>query len=403
MDITGQREFPRKLSILDFALILVERKRFLLVSMTLVSIGAVILTLFVLRVKYSATAVVMPPRQTYSSPLGSLLSGMPFDGLLQQSFGMLNGDAGETYLSILGSRRLAEKVIEKFNLVDRYGFRKKRKYYFEDVLKKFNKNVDASQGDLGTISISVRDTSPEACAAMANFIVEQLDDVNYQITRSRAHFQRTFFENRLSDIRRDLDSVHVRFAKFKTEHSYLDLETQLSATIQTIAELEASAMMVDMEMEVLRGKFGSDNPKITEMRERERAMQRKIAQYMEKGNGDIIIALKKSPELGIEYAYLMRDVKIQEALYQFVLQMYEQAKFEEINDTPVVEVLEKAQVPQKKSQPKRSLICILIFFAGLVVNCTYVVAQKWFAVQSAHDTETARKIIQVVRNLKAWK
>jgi uncharacterized protein involved in exopolysaccharide biosynthesis len=132
-------------------------------------------------------------------------------------------------------------------------------------------------------------------------------------------------------------------------------------------------------------------------------MQRKIAQYMEKGNGDIIIALKKSPELGIEYAYLMRDVKIQEALYQFVLQMYEQAKFEEINDTPVVEVLEKAQVPQKKSQPKRSLICILIFFAGLAVNCTYVVAQKWFAVQSAHDTETARKIVQVVRNLRAWK
>jgi tyrosine-protein kinase Etk/Wzc len=121
---------------------------------------------------------------------------------------------------------------------------------------------------------------------------------------------------------------------------------------------------------------------------------------MDNGSGDLIVALKKAPQKGVEYAYLMRDVKVQESLYKFVIQLFEQAKFTEANTIPSVQVLEWAKIPQKKTRPKRSIICIMIFFVGLVGNTLYILSREWLAVQKAQNTELYQKLLQI-RHLMA--
>ena len=87
-------------------------------------------------------------------------------------------------------------------------------------------------------------------------------------------------------------------------------------------------------------------------------------------------------------------------LYAFLLQNFEQAKLSEANNTPTVNVLEYARPPQKKSRPKRAIICLLIFFAGFIVVSMAIFIMKWYEVQSNDKTEAYNKITTLVTYLK---
>ena len=110
--------------------------------------------------------------------------------------------------------RLADRVISEFDLRTHYGYHKKKKYYYENLLKEYHKNVLVSEDQLDNIYVSVTDTNPEFSARMANYIVDQLDSIHYDIARQDARGSRIFFEERLALMRSKLDSVHQAFADF---------------------------------------------------------------------------------------------------------------------------------------------------------------------------------------------
>ncbi len=68
---------------------------------------------------------------------------------------------------------MAERVIQKFDLVRHYGFGKKNKYFIEDVLKTFWKKVRISEDEYSNIGIAVQDTSATLSAEIANYLVYQ--------------------------------------------------------------------------------------------------------------------------------------------------------------------------------------------------------------------------------------
>src|SRR5207245_9270640 len=69
------------------------------------------------------------------------------------------------------------------------------------------------------------------------------------------------------------------------------------------------------------------------------------------------------PSLVLEYARLLRDVKVQEALYTMLTSQYEQAKIAEARDTPSVQVLDPGVPAEKKSKP---IIWLNMLIAGVL-------------------------------------
>jgi len=57
------------------------------------------------------------------------------------------------------------------------------------------------------------------------------------------------------------------------------------------------------------------------------------------------------PILGVTYADLYRQTKIEETVYELLTQQYELAKVQEAKEIPAVKVLDAAVVPTKKSFP----------------------------------------------------
>jgi tyrosine-protein kinase Etk/Wzc len=76
---------------------------------------------------------------------------------------------------------------------------------------------------------------------------------------------------------------------------------------------------------------------------------------------------QQAPELVFEEARLRRQVDVGKEVYLTVKREYETARIEEVNDTPVITVIDPAVPPQEKSKPKRGLLAVLAFALGSVV------------------------------------
>lgn len=391
----------KKISIIDVIVVLLERKRFLITGMMIIAAASVI-TSYLLPKHYTANASLLPStNMPLSNPLSALLGDIPLNNMVK-SLDFLDGSDNDQLLAILYSRRIAEKVIKKFSLVERYKFHKKRKYYIEDVIRKFHKNYGVTENDLKNISISFTDKNPVVSAKVVNFIISELDSLNSHISRNNARNTRVFFESRLSIVKNEMDSAHKKFADFQEKYNFLDLEQQVVASIEALSTIEAQILNNDINIEFLKNRYGANNYEVKELLKNRRVLERRMKHYLDSGSGELIIPLKNTPRLGIEYSYLYRDVKVQEMLYAFLLQNYEQARLSEANNTPTVNVLEYAKTPQKKSRPKRAIICILIISSGFILISIIILIMKWYDIHRKNNSEAYKKINALILQLKKW-
>lgn len=79
---------------------------------------------------------------------------------------------------------------------------------------------------------------------------------------------------------------------------------------------------------------------------------------------DIFIPTAKIQNLSIQYVRLLRDAKIQQTLYELLTQQYEMARIQEAKDTPTVQVLDDAKVPERKVKPNKRQIVLLATIAA---------------------------------------
>jgi tyrosine-protein kinase Etk/Wzc len=83
---------------------------------------------------------------------------------------------------------------------------------------------------------------------------------------------------------------------------------------------------------------------------------------------DAEVLLDKTPNTSLRYMDAVRSVKYQEAVWEILAKQFEMAKLDEAKDFPLVQVLDKAIPPERKSRPKRSLIVIMATLAAFFVS-----------------------------------
>jgi hypothetical protein len=110
------------------------------------------------------------------------------------------------------------------------------------------------------------------------------------------------------------------------------------------------------------------------------------------------------PLLGVTYADLLRQVRVQEAVYETLTKEYELAKVEEAREIPTVKVLDQPVVPSKKSFPPRLLIIVLGTLLAGLLGVSWVLGQ---AAWEATDPTDPRKQVALaiwgdIRQGMAW-
>jgi len=173
----------------------------------------------------------------------------------------------------------------------------------------------------------------------------------------------------------------------------IQLDTQAKTMIENVGKLRADIAVREARLQAVRSFATDKNPEV-EMLQSELAslrsdLRRQVAQGGDSGNYDV--ALKDLPAAGVEYIRAEREVKYRSALFEILSRQYEAARIDEAKDAPVIQVVEPAEAPDRKSSPKRTVIVMLSAMSGLFLGCLITVLGKWKSMMQA-DPRRAEQI-----------
>jgi uncharacterized protein involved in exopolysaccharide biosynthesis len=363
-----------------------NQRRFLL---RLTGFGLVLGTLiaFLIPKRYESTTRLMPPDQSnpgmamLSAALGSGRSGG--SGSATGSIGAMAGDllgmktSGDLFIGILQSRSVEDDLINKFDLRKLYHDR-----YFKDARDDLESKTDiSSDRKSGIIKIRVTDHDPKRAAAMAGEYVAELDRLVAKVNTTSAHREREFLEGRITEVQRDLESAEKQFSEFASKNTALDIPSQGKAMIEAGAALKGQLIVAEMELQGMRQIYSDNNIRVRGLQARVDEIQKQLQQFggtsdapadtpHQKDDQSLFPSLRRLPVLGVNYADLYRNTKIQEAVFETLTQEFELAKVQEAKETPSVKLIDPPDVPEKHSYPLRSWVilggALLFLLSGAV-------------------------------------
>jgi uncharacterized protein involved in exopolysaccharide biosynthesis len=344
---------------------------------------------FLIPKRYQATAQLMPPDQESGTGAAMLaaLSSRVGGGLASMAQGALGmRTTGDLFVGILKSDSVRDELIQKFSLLKVYHDR-----YATDARKDLAEHTDISEDQKsGIITVTVTDHDPRRSAAMTAEYVRELNwMVNHQSTSS-AHRERIFLDQRLEQVKGDLESAEQQFSRFASQNHAIDIPTQGKAMVEAAATLQGELIAAEAELQSLRQIYMDDNARVRSAQARVSELQGALQRIGgtnatdESSAKELYPSLRELPLLGVTYADLLRRTKVEEAMFETLTQEDELAKVEEAREIPSVRLLDAPDVPQKKSFPPRLLITCLVASLAMVLSAAWIlIDSSWKKVESA--------------------
>jgi tyrosine-protein kinase Etk/Wzc len=357
-----------KINLLDYLIIILKRKK-LIVGITLgAAIITAIIVFLIMTPIYMAQTRILPPQTGSSSiALGMLsqMAGAAGAQSITESLGLKS--PSDLYVGMLESRTIADKIIDRFNLMKLY-----EADYREDARKQLLEDVFEAETDKdsGIITISIEDKDPKRAADMANAFVEELKNLTKGLAVTEASQRRLFFEDQLKDTKMALVKAEEGMQGFQEKTGALQVDEQTKAVIEGIAMLRAQIAAKEVQLRVMRTYATAQNPDLQRAEDELKGLKAELGKLEATGGSghDPLIPTGRMPEIGTEYVRKLRDLKFYEDLYELLTKQYEAAKLDEARYAAVIQVIDKAIPPEKIAKPKKLLIILIATFTGFFLS-----------------------------------
>jgi uncharacterized protein involved in exopolysaccharide biosynthesis len=358
-EISPRRSPQDDVSLIDLLIVLGQRKMFIMKSTLAVAALSVVAWL-VIPNRYTATVTVLPPQQ--NSSLGAaLLSQMGNLGSLGSVAGSLGlGSLGmknpaDMSIAILKSRSVEDAMVKRFDLTKRYNVKR-----MSDARKAFEDHCDIETNlKDGLIRISVRDREAEKSAEMANAYVEEYRTFSAELALTEAQQRKKFFAGQLEQAKDNLATAEEAMKSAEQKSGMIQLDSQARALIESVAMLRAQIAAKDVQIRGMSMFAAENNPDLVMAKEQLVELQRQLKQLggsQAGADSDLIVPRGKLPEAGMDYIRKLRDVKYNELIFELLAKQFELAKLDEAREGSLIQVVDPAVVPDRKSFPKLSII-----------------------------------------------
>lgn len=383
-----------EITLIDVLTQLAMRKR-LIAAVTGAGVVAGVILAFALPARYSATSRIMPPQQTQSTA-NMLMSQLSSSGSLSvaalagSGLGLKNPN--DIYVGLLNSRPVADGIIHKFDLEAAYHSRD-----MTAARKKLAGFTAVTSEKSGMIAITITDRDRKRVAKMANAYVDELRSLTRNLAVTEAGQRRMFYEDQLHEAKDALVTAETAFQQVQQNKGMVVLDAQAKAMIEGMAGLRARAAAKQVELQALKSYSTDRNPQV-EIAERELAsIQNEIAVMEQRNHSSRSsdLGLQDVPSAGMDYLRADHEVKYRQAMFDLLLRQYDAAKLDESKEAAIIQVVEPAIEPDRRSSPQRALIVLMSLLLGFFAAC--VVALLGWAMECAQsDPKFARQF----RNLK---
>lgn len=391
----GGAKPKEEVSVLDLLWLLSDRRRILLIGTAAFTLCAVLVALL-LPNKYTAATVILPPQKDESMQaalLAQASNGLGMLGSLAQStLGLKNPN--DMQVALIQSRTVEDELVHQFDL---------RKVYHDkhesDARKDLKKHTDINSGlKDGLIRISVTDKNPERAEQMANGYVDAYRKLSAGLAISEASRRRLFFDQELAKESDKLADAEEALAKVEQQTGLIEPQGQATAVLQTVAALRARLAAKEVQIDAMR-KFAADqNPDLQVAEQELVTLRQQLAQMGADTNtqsGEFLMPKGTVPQAALEYARRLRDVKYEETIFSFLETQYELAKVDEAKEGSIIQVVDRAVSPDKRSGPPR----LLIILGGLVGGSVLMVLWIFFVetLVAARKDPKARELLDSLR------
>ena len=387
---TGAAMANDEISLLDLLIVLAEGWRLIFWITAAFAVVAVIVAL-VLPKRYTATAILLPPQQNSSlgAQLASQLGSLGSVATLAGGGSSLLKNPNDMYVGMLRSRTVEDAMIQHFGLMQEY-----REKYLSDARKKFEAyaTVDGSGKD-ALIHISVEDRDPSRAAELANGYVDQFRNLSEHLAITEAGQRRLFFEQQLKQANQNLADAEEALKETEQKTGVIQLDSQARALIESAAALRAEITAKEVQIQGMQTYATGENAQLVEAQQELSSLRSQLAKLG--GNADsadnIIVPKGQMTSGSLEYVRKLRDVKYYETIFDVLARQFEVAKLDEAKEGSLIQVVDPAIPPDKRSFPKRGLIVICAIAAGFLIGIMTALFQAGFR-RLKNDAEASEKL-----------
>lgn len=392
----GDAPVDREIHLLDLLTILAQHKKLVIGVPIITGTIALAISLYLTPI-FTSVAKIMPPQQQQNSGMAAMLGQL---GGLAGAAGGLGAmkSPGDLYVGLLESRTVADNLITRFKLKERY-----EKATMDDTRKALAANsVIVSIKKNGFITIAVNDKDPQFAADLANAYVDELAKLTQSMALTEAAQRRLFFEKQLKETRDQLADAEIALRKTQETTGLIQPEAQVQAIINNAAQVKGAIAAKEVQLNSMRTFASVRNPDLLRAQEELRGLQIQLAK-LEKNHaskdGDFMVPTGKIPEVGVEYVRSMRNVKYYETIFELLAKQFELAKIDEAKDSSLIQLLDKALPAERRSKPRRAFITLAGAFAGGVLGVLLAFLRAAYSA-SRQNPESRKRWQQVSM---AWK
>jgi tyrosine-protein kinase Etk/Wzc len=368
---------PYEFHLLDLLIVVFRRKQMIVRTILLAALLAAIVSLL-LPNRYTASTSILPPQQNASlaaSMIGQLGALGPMAAMAQKDLGLKNPN--DLYLGMLRSRTTEDELIRRFDLLKVYRDKK-----MSDAREDLEKSSNIVAGKEGLVSISVEDKQSGRASQIANAYVEELRKLTQDLAVTEAGQRRLFFERQLELAKDNLADAEQALKQTEQKTGLIQLDGQARAIIESVVKLRASIAAKEVELHAMRLFSTEQNPDVMLGEEQLSGMRTQLA-LMEKQDsgssnvaGNVQVPTGSVPEAGLQYVRRLRDLKYAETIFEMLAKQYEAARLDEAKTAAVIQVLDPAIEPDRRSAPHRILIVAIATMLAFLTSAGYIIAAE---------------------------
>ena len=374
-----------------------EGKR-LIAAVTVVAAIASIAVGLLLPKIYTARATLLAPGSQQQSGSAAALAALGSLG------GLVGGAAAkspdELYVALLKGDSVQRALADRFDLKSRYEVPN-----YETLRKTLPNYIRVSSDKKsGLIAVEVDDKEPKFAADLANAHAGEIAKVLGRLAVSEAQLRRVFFEKQLNDTKENLIKAEQDLRLVQEKSGVIVLDKQAEALITGAAQVRALIAEREVQLKVLRTSATEQNPEVIRLSSELRALRSELARMESAQGGNagsaVDMPVGKLPEAAIAYVRARRELKLQETLLEGMLRQFEAAKLDEAKEGQVLQQVDIAVPPDRKSKPSISLIALASTLLALLGSAAFVIVRRytvWSRELNPQDTQARAELA------KAWR
>jgi uncharacterized protein involved in exopolysaccharide biosynthesis len=309
---------------------------------------------------FTAKTTLLPPQQQQSAAAAALSQLGALAGIAGGAAGIKS--PADQYVALMQSMTVAHKIIDDFKLMEVYEAK-----FRQDARKELAENSRISAGKKdGLLTVEVDDHDPKRAAAIANAYVDGLRRVTNTLAVSEAQQRRAFFEEQLQQTKDKLTKAQIALQGSGFNQGALKAEPKAAA--EGYARLRAEVTAAEVKLQTMRRMLTENAPELQQQEATVSALRTQLARAEQ----------REDVRGGSDYVTKFREFKYQETLFDLFARQYELARVDESREGALIQVLDVATPPERKSKPRRAVVAAVAALAAGLFLAIFILGQFFF-------------------------